>query len=177
MSNNIKEKIILKYKFIHEINKEQFIELYNIVSNENIMKWIGNGKIWTKEKLIELIKYSKEDFNNNFKTSKYLYNIILHKNKVIGLIGLHPFKINNNSLQITILLSLDYQGKKLSKKILNKIISLKKEYFKNYDLYYIYKKNNIKSGNVILNNKNVKIKKCNDTKYNNEEYFVFQILN
>ena len=174
---NNKENIILRYKFIHEINKEQFIELYNIVSNDDIMKWIGNGKIWTKEKLMELIKYSKEDYYDNFKSSKYLYNIVLHKNKVIGLIGLHPYKINNNSLQITILISKEYQGKGLSKKIIKKIISLKKKYFNKYDLYYIYKKTNIKSGNVILNNKNIKINKCNDTKFNNEDYYVYKILN
>jgi len=172
---NNKERIILKYKFIHEINKEQFEQLYKIVSNEEIMKWIGNGKIWTKEKIMELMKYSKEDFNNNFKISKYLYNVVLHKNNVIGLIGLHPYKINNNSIQITLLLSKEYQGKKLSKRLLNKIILLKKKYFNKYDLYYIYKKTNNKSGYVILNN-NLNLKKCNDTKFNNEDYFVYQII-
>ena len=173
---NNKEKIILKYKFIHELNKEQFIQLYNIVNDIEIMKWIGNGKIWTKEKIMELMKYSKEDFNDNFKSSKFLYLIVLHKNNIIGLVSLHPYKINNNSLQITILLSQDYQGKKLSKRIINKIILMKKKYFKNYDLFYIFKKSNIKSSNVVLNNSNLNIKKCNDTKFNNELYYVYQII-
>ena len=173
---NQDKNIILKYKFIHEINKEQFEQLYNIVNDIDIMKWIGNGKIWTKEKIMELMKYSKEDFDNNFKSSKYLYNVVLHKNKVIGLIGLHPYKINNNSLQITLLLSKDYQGKKLSKKLLNKIISFKKKYFNNFDLFYIFKKSNLKSSNVIINTSSLKLKKCNDAKFNNDFYFVFQIL-
>ena len=81
------------------------------------------------------MKYSKEDYDNNFKSSKYLYNVILYKNKKIVLIRLHPYKINNNSLQITILISKDYKGKRLSKRITKKKIIFKKEYFEKYIIF------------------------------------------
>jgi RimJ/RimL family protein N-acetyltransferase len=110
--------IILKN--ITENDKE---DLYKIVSNHKIMKYVGDRKIWNKEKLNNFIKYKEEDKNNK----DILYCKIENKQKqLIGVVGIHKYP-NEKIYSITQFLDSKYQGKNIGtlsgKKIINKFIN------------------------------------------------------
>ena len=93
------------------------VDLFKIVSNSEVMKFVGDQQPWNLEKLRQLIKYSNEDakiVGNNLR--KYFYFVILLNDKIIGLIGLHVQNYDKspnfrNKLFLTRILSSEFQGK------------------------------------------------------------------
>ena len=105
---------------LKNINKNDFDNIYKIVSQKEIMKFIGNGNIWDKEKTHRFINYClQEQKLPDSKRENYYYKIV--SNKLVGIIGFHPF-INFKGYFLTIYLDTNEQGKGYFSKSLNLLI-------------------------------------------------------
>ena len=108
-----------KYVFIHQLSESEYIELYRVVSDSRTMKWMGDGRPWTVQKLLELRNFSAKDYATPWKDRNYFYWAILPSNMdtstgsshVVGLVGLHPAVPPLVGLQITYAISPKERGK------------------------------------------------------------------
>lgn len=158
-----------RFKYIHNLTQKEQDDLYKLVQSHN-MKFLGNGKKWTKDKINKLIKFSKEDYNNKFKFTKYLFIILFINDKLIGLGYIHPGLLQyKNNLQIALIIKDNEQNKGYSKLIISKLIKLNNKYFKNKLLSFV-KSTNIKSINSFK-----KYKKINEVFINNYLYFIYDL--
>lgn len=92
------------------------------------MKYVGNGKPWSVNKIHTFLKYTLEEQNmNSNKRTNFYYKISL-KGKLIGIIGIHKYNTENN-YYLTIFLNKAQQGKGYGTKalllILDKFIKKK----------------------------------------------------
>ena len=159
----------IKYKLLYLLTDNQIKQLYNILNNYNIMKWIGNGNLWSMEDINELIKYSKNDFDINYKNISYFYIAILNNNHVIGLAGIHPgFGKYKQSLQTLYLLDESYQGKGIAKQIRKRLKECSDIIFSKKNIYTITTNNNIKNIKSLKNDK-----KIDTFIFKNKSYFVY----
>lgn len=74
-----------RFKYIHNLTKKELNELYQLVQSED-MKYLGNGEKWTKDKLNNIIIFSKKDYDNKYKSSNYIFTVLFINNKLIGII-------------------------------------------------------------------------------------------
>ena len=92
----IKDKIVLNLE-LEDITKDDFKDILELTSNEDVMKYIGNSKIWDDKNVNNFIKYCLDDEKNkDNKRENYYYKIISHDdetlNKIfIGVIGFRKF--------------------------------------------------------------------------------------
>lgn len=161
----------LKYKLLHNLTKLQIKQLLNIISKPNIMKWIGNGNIWTLQYLNNLIKFSKSDFESNYKNISYFYFAVLNNSTIIGLAGIHPgFGKYKQHLQVFYLLDEKCQGFGLSKFIRQRLKKCSKALFPDKYIYVITYKNNTKNIKSLKNNK-----KLDNFTFKNKIYYVYSL--
>jgi RimJ/RimL family protein N-acetyltransferase len=167
--------IKLKYKFLFELSNKQIKQLYKIVSNINVMKYVGKGTGWPEQKLLELIKFSKNDYKLNFQNTEYLFLGVLNNNSnIIGLCGYHPMIFKDiPGEQIIRILSKRYQGKGLGTLLCNQIIKIHKLYKPKNKLYSMINKSNI---SAIKSMRKQKFKLEYNRKYNNQDYLLFSLI-
>ena len=153
------------------IKKSDFDNILELTTNIDIMKYIGNSKIWDKEKVSKFINYciNDEKVKDN-KREQYYYKIINSSDDFIGIIGFHKFvrkelPQTNNEFFLTIYLNPKQQNKgyfsesmKLLIKKMNKVQPRKDK------LYSLVRQSNEKM-NIISKAKYTFIKKI---KLNNE---------
>jgi RimJ/RimL family protein N-acetyltransferase len=107
--NKLAEKINLSLRKF-TLNDKQ--ELSAITSNVEVMKNVGNGKIWTESEVVQFLAYQIED-----KDPSYKYRAIWLGEKLIGVIGIHPISYESNpNLFLTIFIAEKYQSKGIGAK-------------------------------------------------------------
>jgi RimJ/RimL family protein N-acetyltransferase len=84
-----------KCVFIHQITEPEYAELYGIVRDPEIAKWLGQGEIWTSGRLLELRNWSAKDYTQPWSARTYFYWAILAREDerdwhCVGIVGLHP---------------------------------------------------------------------------------------
>lgn len=126
----------VEYKLLYKLTKQQIDDIYDIVGNPTIMKYAGSGP-WTRKKLDDLVKYSKEDHDNNFSKSRYYYAGMLINNKIIALCGLHPMPFNKPGIQMSGFIHPNYQKKGYSKYLIKYMTHIAKTYFNDQSLYKV----------------------------------------
>lgn len=114
---------------LYKFKDEDVNELYKITSNRNVMKFVGDGKIWNKNKTTKFINYSlNEQKLNNSKRNNFFYKIGLNK-KFIGIIGIHKYD-KEKDYNLTFYLNKKFQGKGYGttalKLIIKKIYKIRK---------------------------------------------------
>ena len=109
-------------------------DLYKVVSNANVMKYVGDRKIWNRKKTKKFIQYTIQERKNNIKDILYC-KITNSRNSFVGIVGIHKYE-NEKEHSVTIYLSDKYQGKGYGTKALNQIID--KFHKKNPKVRYIY---------------------------------------
>lgn len=137
----------VKFKYLFELTKLEIIDLMKILSDKETMSWIKIGKPWSLDYILDLIKYSKDDYNKKFKYTEYIYICMFINNKLVGFCGLHPMvknKLNLTGLQIMIIIHPDYRGKGLSKLMIDKLIQFN-DIFLNKKIYALVLSNNVQS--------------------------------
>jgi RimJ/RimL family protein N-acetyltransferase len=99
------------------IKKSDFDNVLELTTNLDIMQYIGNSKIWDKEKVSKFINYciNDEKVKDN-KREQYYYKIINSSDDFIGIIGFHKFvrkelPQTNNDFFLTIYLNPKQQNK------------------------------------------------------------------
>lgn len=163
-------KTKIEFKYIHKLTSKELTSLYDIVSSD-LMINLGNGKKWSKSKLLELKRYSEEDYKNNYKNTNYLFITLLKNKEVIGLGYIHPYNFSNTFksskqlLQTAIIIKSEEQKKGYGTQLLKKLIYLNKKYFKN-PLLCLVNQTNIKSLNLVKHQKKIGELTLNNNKYN-----------
>ena len=126
---------MFKYIKLHKLSKNQLQQLYNIVSNPEVMKMVGSG-IWSIDDLKTKIQYSKEDALTKYK-SKYLYYAVEKNKKIIGIIGFHPMVLHKQGLQILIIIDIPYQHLGYAKIFRSFLLDKANKYYKNEKIYIL----------------------------------------
>ena len=84
----------------------QIKDFKRISSNPQIMKNIGNGKIWSGKDVDKIVFQSKQDAANDNKD--YFHWLLLANDNVVGYLSLRPYKTTD--LQIRLFVSPSGQG-------------------------------------------------------------------
>ena len=93
-----------------KIKKSDIKDLLKITSNKDVMKFVGDGKIWNENKTKKFINFSVKEENNNIdKRTSFYYKISLNK-KLIGIIGIHKYD-NEIVYGLTYYIAKKYQSK------------------------------------------------------------------
>lgn len=109
------ERLILK-----EIEVKDSVSIFNIFSNEEVMKYYGQFPMKSIEEANNLIKV----FNENFQNGKGIrWGILLkEENRIIGTCGYHNWNKRHSRAEIGYELSMDSWGKGYMKEVLKVII-------------------------------------------------------
>lgn len=161
-----------KIKISH-VTQNDYNLIKPLVTNYNVMKYVGNQRIWNDERLMKFLKYSETDWNNN----KWYQWKVTTNDELIGLISLHLFdKIPNikDEYFLTVFINKKFQGKGYLKIILKNVIKefrtlqpIKKE------IYALTLKNNLIAQKSFIKNK---FKKINGhIKLNNNKYILYKL--
>jgi len=146
----------MDFKLKH-IKMNDFSDIYNLTTNYNVMKWIGNGKSWDKKKVNKFINNSINDKNSNDR-DYYFYKIV-DKKIFIGIIGFYKCKKDDKYFSLRIFIRSDKQNKGYFSKSLKLLIKkLQKHYPDTQYLYSSVRKDN-KKMNIIMNKKYNFVKK------------------
>lgn len=139
----------VSFKIIHHLTKNELEELIDIVSDEENMKELGDGNVWSKDKINDIINYSKDDYEDKFKHSKYLYLVPIVDDKVIGIGYIHPgLKYYSDCcVQNAILIDKKFRNKGYGKMLNEELIKMNNKYIKKKLLSFV-KINNISSNKV-----------------------------
>ena len=139
---------------LEEISKKDYKNILSLTSNKNVMKFIGNGKIWN-EKVNKFIEYCLlEQKMLDEKREQFYFKIV--SNKFIGLIGFHKFSPLKGYF-LSVFIKEEEQSKgyySKSVRLLSKIIKKRKPF---NNLYLLVRDNNDK-GNLVFSKKHVFIR-------------------
>ena len=125
----------IKILILENITKDDFDDILELTSNEDVMKYINNSKVWDSKKVNNFIKYCLDDEKNkDNKRENYYYKIITRNEKdenqdennkedeedksntFIGVIGFHKFYNSSlfttrNEFYLTVYMNPKEQGK------------------------------------------------------------------
>jgi RimJ/RimL family protein N-acetyltransferase len=142
---------------LKHIKMRDFTDIYNLTTNYNVMKWIGNGKTWDKNKVNKFINNSINDKKS--KERNYYFYKIVDKKNFIGIIGFYKFKQEDKYFSLRVFILPVKQSKGYFSKSLKLLIKkLKKHYPETEYLYSSVRKDN-KKMNIIMNKKYKFVKK------------------
>lgn len=117
MSSN-KNKIKLD-----KITQENKKDLFNIVSNLNVMKYVGSREVWSEKKTNNFINYCVKEENTNNKDTLFLKIVYTKSNKFIGIVGIHRQNYNKDKdFEVTYYLNKKEQGKGFGTKALGLLL-------------------------------------------------------
>ena len=95
---------------LEDITGGDFEDIYKIAKKKSIAKFIGDGKVWDKEKVKKFIDYNLEEQNQDRnKRKNYYYKIVFREEKedtFIGIIGAHTTK-GRKGLYLTIMIGFE----------------------------------------------------------------------
>ena len=120
-----------------ELNKIDIVDTNNIfelTKNPDVMKYIGNSKIWDKEKVSRFIKYCLDDESQaDYKRQQYYYKINNSDSEFIGIIGFHKFPRKElpdtvNDFYLTVYLDPRHQGKGYFTQAINLLLKKMSQY-------------------------------------------------
>ena len=151
----IKDKIVLNLE-LEDITKDDFKDILELTSNEDVMKYIGNSKIWDDKNVNNFIKYCLDDEKNkDNKRENYYYKIISHDdetlNKIfIGVIGFRKFYNSSlfttrNEFYLTVYMNPKEQGKGYYNRAIELLIKkMRKHQPRKTKLYLLVRQSNEK---------------------------------
>lgn len=157
---------------LKNIDETDYNNILDLTTNINVMKYIGNGKIWDTNKVKKFIKYNLEEENiSDSKRKNYYYKIqeksksikIINGSKTdnfVGIIGFHIMNNKNkndnnikyNQFYLTIYLNPNKQGKGYFSSSINSLIKKINKHQPNCKiLYSLVRKTNEKMNNISRN--------------------------
>lgn len=162
------ESIILS-----KIVKSDFNHIKELTKNEEVMKFVGNSKVWNDKKVNNFINYCIEDDKKKRNRDSYYYKIIMKNTKeFIGIIGFHKFNVPgiNNQFFLTIYINPKYNGKGIYKNAFELLIEKMKSHEPHkYGLYIMVRKGNERMN--AISKKNYKFIK--EITFNREEFNIY----
>jgi RimJ/RimL family protein N-acetyltransferase len=102
---HIKNKmLVLKY-----ITQHDFDDIASMTKKISIMKFIGNGKVWDKNKVKKFIEYNIEEQSQGTDERVNYYYKIVDNGNFIGIIGAHTMR-GMKGMYLTVMIEKRYQG-------------------------------------------------------------------
>jgi RimJ/RimL family protein N-acetyltransferase len=98
--------------YVDQLNKSELRQLQDLVSDENVMKWVADGRVWPRAKLDKFIAYSQEESKDRDAATNHWFGII-NGLTLSGIVGIH--KNINNAWSITIYMNTTKQGQGIGK--------------------------------------------------------------
>ena len=140
---------------LEQITEDDFNNIYEITSNINVMKFIGDGKLWDEKKTKNFIKYCiEEESITNSKREQYYYKVINSSNNFIGVIGFHKFvrkelPRTRNEFYLSIYFNPNAQGKGYFMESIKLLLEKMKEHHPRHNkLYMLVRTSNIKMNDI-----------------------------
>jgi RimJ/RimL family protein N-acetyltransferase len=119
---------------LDKLTKDSKKELYELVSDENVMKYVGIRKVWSNEKTEKFIQYSLQEQKEGITST--LYNkIVFEDGTFIGIIGIHKYK-NEDKYSLTRYIHKKFQGKGIGTKALSLMLDKFHDMNPNIDTIY-----------------------------------------
>lgn len=108
---------------LKKINISDKNDVKKMVTDIEVMKYVGLRKIWNEEKINNFIKYTIHEQNSGDenRVNALFYKITDNNNVFNGLIGIHKYK-NENDHNLTIMLSKNSHGKGVGTKSLKMML-------------------------------------------------------
>jgi hypothetical protein len=168
---------------LDKINNNDFSDILELTSNLEIMKYIGDSKIWSLEKVKNFIKYCiNEEKINDKKREFYYYKIVnldTSGNKTfLGIIGFHTFfnkelfRYRKDFFQ-TVFISNKYQNLGVFSKAIKLLLDeIKKHKPKMKKIYSLVRQSNDKM--ISISNKKYIFEK--EVKIRNELFNLYSII-
>ena len=103
------------------ITQNDYKDIAELTSNYNVMKYVGDGKIYSSKKVKNFIKYCEIEVNQNDNNRTNYYYKIVDDDKFIGIIGFHLFQ-NNKDYYLSVYTDPKYQGKGYFSKALSLLL-------------------------------------------------------
>ncbi len=140
---------------LEQVSEDDFNDIYEITSNINVMKYIGDGKIWDEKKTKNFIKYCiEEESIDDKKREQYYYKITNLDSRFIGIIGFHKFvrkelPRTRNEFYLTVYLNPNLQGKGYFMESIKLLLEKMKEHHPRHNkLYMLVRTSNIKMNGI-----------------------------
>jgi len=166
------ENITLK-----NISKNDFDSILDITSTPEIMENIGNGLIWSEEKVKRFISFCIKDAKVSPRSRTQYYYKIVSNDYFLGIIGFHTFyrkelPTKPTDFYLTVYMSQKYQGRGIysiaMKLLLEKMNQLKPKTSK---LHFLVRNRNHKMIQISRN----KYRFIQEITLNNEKFSIFVI--
>ena len=77
---------------LRDIKEADFSAIKRLTKNKDVMKFIGNGKIWDDKKIERFIDYNLLEQKLTNRDRKQFYYIVENQHNFIGIIGFHLFQ-------------------------------------------------------------------------------------
>ncbi len=173
-----------EYKMTHDekiklenITTNDFDSILDITSTPDVMKNIGNGKIWDDNEVKRFIDYCiKDEDTSDVSRTQYYYKITL-ENTLIGVIGAHTFikkelPTKSQDLYLTVYMDQKYQGQGYYSSSLKLLLNQIKKHKPNQSkLYSLVRNSNDKMIQISTN----KYKFVKEVILNGESFTLFSI--
>lgn len=101
--------------------------LEELVTNERVCSHLGNGKVWSQDKIHKLFDYVRTDDETLDTASPHFYRVIecSDTNDFIGFLGIHPVNYDKKgNLYLTIAILEKYQAQGIGKCAIMKLLSV-----------------------------------------------------
>ena len=159
---------------LDKITKSNKKDLFELVSNINVMKYVGKGNVWTNEKTNKFINYCLKEENTNNKNTLFLKIINKNNGAFIGIIGIHKYEETDKDYELTYYIKKQEQGKGIGSNALKLMLNKFHEIHPNVKrVLSDTLSNNIPAQKSLIKNGFMFLKKV---KRSGKDYFRYQYL-
>jgi RimJ/RimL family protein N-acetyltransferase len=106
---------------LQDITFRDLKDVSRLTSQLSVMKYVGDGKTWNFKKVKNFIKYCQKETKQNDKERLQYYYKIVEDNKLLGIIGFHPFRKFKN-YYLSVYINPKYQGKGIYSKAMTLLL-------------------------------------------------------
>ena len=107
---------------LKSINKSDRSNLHSLVSNYNVMKYVGARQVWENNKINRFIDYCIQEKNTNNQNNYFLKIVDKKSNDFIGIIGIHRDD-SNSDFELTYYIHKKDQGKGIGSESLHMMLN------------------------------------------------------
>lgn len=109
---------------LEKINNSNKKDLFELVSNYNVMKYVGKRNVWSSEKTNKFINYCTKEVNTQNKNTLYFKIIYKKTKKFIGIIGIHKYSNKDKDYTLTVFIKKSEHGKGIGSHALKLILDI-----------------------------------------------------
>lgn len=101
-----------------DIRESHFNDIRKLTSNIDVMKWVGNGKIWDARQLSNFMKYNAIEQKQSPDIRTSYYYAIEYDASLAGIVGIHKLDYGDHQRGLTIYIDPAYQGRGIARQVI-----------------------------------------------------------